>query len=505
MTQVKKGAILSYLSIAVSLVVTIAYTPVMIRLLGQEEYGLFVLIGSVIVYFSKMDLGLGNAVIRYISRNRAIGDKKSEAMLSGNFLLLYSLASVFVLVVGFVIYSNATSIFGGSLTNNQIEKAEIMILIITITFIFALPMQIFRSIVKAYERFATEKIITIISNVSRPVIILIFLFNGYGVIAMIAITSVLNILTLVYFWYYTHFYLEVRVKLGKVDFSIMKEILVYSSFIFLNIIVDQIYWQTDQIILGIVAGTIPVAVLGIAMQFIRVYLMFSTAMSGLFLPRVSRIATNGKDNSAELSSLFIKIGRIQFLILSYIFGGFVLVGKPFIEIWAGPSYGDAYYIVIILMIALIVPLTQNVGISILQAYNLHAFRSIALIIMGVVNIIITVPLAERYLGIGTAIATAGSLLIVNILVMNIYYYKKLNLDIFGYWKNIFILMVSSTSSMLVSFLIGLNIHFNNFIAEIIINGIIFTVIYSLIQWKFSMNVYEKSLFISIKNRFDKNN
>ncbi|WP_347862245.1 polysaccharide biosynthesis C-terminal domain-containing protein [Salimicrobium sp. PL1-032A] len=166
---------------------------------------------------------------------------------------------------------------------------------------------------------------------------------------------------------------------------------------------------------------------------------------------------------------------------------------------------DAYYIVIILMVALIIPLTQNVGISILQAYNLHAFRSAALICMGVVNIIITIPLAERYLGIGTAIATSGSLLIVNIIVMNIYYYKKLKLNIFGYWKNIFILLVSSMISMLVSFLINLNIHFNNIIAEIFIEGVIFTVIYSVIQWRFSMNVYEKSLFISIKNRFNKNN
>ncbi|WP_347862244.1 oligosaccharide flippase family protein [Salimicrobium sp. PL1-032A] len=336
MSQVKKGAVLSYLSIAVTLIVTMVYTPVMIRLIGQEEYGLFVLIGSVVIYFSKMDLGLGNAVVRYVAQNKAANNKKYEAILNGNFLLLYSLGSVLVLIIGLGIYVNTEALFGSSLTNDQLVKAKVMVLIITITFIFALPMQIFRSIVKAYERFVVEKTITIISNVLRPIIILAFLFNGYGAVTMIVITSVLNITSLAYFWYFTYFHLGVKINLRKVNYSLLKEILIYSSFIFLNVIVDQIYWQTDQIILGIVAGTVPVAVLGIAMQFIRVYLMFSTAMSGLFLPRVSQIATSEKDNTAKISSLFIKIGRIQFLILAYIFGGFVLIGKPFIEVWAGP-------------------------------------------------------------------------------------------------------------------------------------------------------------------------
>lgn len=104
----------------------------------------------------------------------------------------------------------------------------------------------------------------------------------------------------------------------KPDFKLLKEIAVFSSFIALNQVVDQINWATDKVILGKVCSSTAVAVYAIGSQINTYYLQFSTAISGVFVPQVNRIvASNDKKQNInkQLTDLFIKVGRVQFIVL----------------------------------------------------------------------------------------------------------------------------------------------------------------------------------------------
>src|SRR5690625_556867 len=156
MSQIKKGAILSYISIFITILIALLYTPVMIRLLGQSEYGLYSLIGSMAAYFSVLDMGLGNAIVRYTSRNRAIGNRKLESNLNGMFLILYSLIGLLTIVLGITYYNNIDNIFTASLSSDELTKALTMIKILTINFALSFPLSVFGSIMQAYERFVVS-------------------------------------------------------------------------------------------------------------------------------------------------------------------------------------------------------------------------------------------------------------------------------------------------------------------------------------------------------------
>src|SRR5699024_2605209 len=231
-------------------------------------------------------------------------------------------------------------------------------------------------------------------------------------VSMVIITTIVNIGCLVYSAIYCFKKLNVKITFGKMEKGLVREILGYSFFVFIAVIVDQIYWQTDQIILGAVSGTLSVAVYAIAMQFIKLYMQFSTSISGLFLPRVSMMVAKNASKK-ELTDMMIKYGRLQYIIITFILSGFILFGLPFIEFWAGSNYKNAYYIIIIIMIPLTIPLIQNIGISILYAMNLQGFRSVVLITIAVINVIISIPLAKYYGGIGVAVATAVTLTLGN--------------------------------------------------------------------------------------------
>ena len=96
MSQLKKGAILSYGNILLTNIIGLVITPFMIKALGDSEYGLYTLIGSLVTYFSLMDFGLNNTIIRFVAKYRAEKDKKGEENFLVSILLIYLVISLVV-------------------------------------------------------------------------------------------------------------------------------------------------------------------------------------------------------------------------------------------------------------------------------------------------------------------------------------------------------------------------------------------------------------------------
>jgi O-antigen/teichoic acid export membrane protein len=76
--QLKAGAVLSYAILGLNNVIGLLYTPYMLRMMGQSEYGLYSLVASVVAYLTILDLGFGNAIIRYTAKFRAEGKTEEQ-------------------------------------------------------------------------------------------------------------------------------------------------------------------------------------------------------------------------------------------------------------------------------------------------------------------------------------------------------------------------------------------------------------------------------------------
>ena len=497
--QLKLGAILSYVNILAGLIVGLGYTPVMIRLLGQSEFGLYSLIGSLVAYLSVLDMGLGNTIVRYVSRNRAVGDKKSESELNGLFLAIYSVIGLITLIVGCVLYFNVDNMFGATLSADQIERAKIMMILLIFNIAISFPLSVFASLMQAYERFIFLRIFNIISILLKPIIALPFLFMGYGAVTLVVTATIVNIACLLTNVYYCFRYLDIQFSKGHFEKAFLYEISGYAFFIFLNAIVDKIYWGTGQFILGIVSGTIQVAIYAIAMQFMNMYMQFSNAISGVLLPKVTMMVANGATNK-ELTNLMIRIGRLQYIIVNYILVIFFLVGEEFLYLWAGENYLSAYPIIMILMCVLIIPLIQNVGISITQAMNLNCFRMTSYTICAVINIFISFWAAKFYGGLGCAISSSICIFIATGLIMNWYYINRLKLNMNMFWKNIIQMFPSSVILVFIVLVFKqiYTIEYSWF--NLIIEIIIYSLIYMISMYVLSLNDYEKNILKNMRNK-----
>ncbi|EGW41269.1 oligosaccharide flippase family protein [Desulfosporosinus sp. OT] len=492
--QLKAGALLSYASIFITIIIGLLYTPIMLRLLGQSEFGLYSLIGAVVGYLSILDLGLGNTIIRYTARNRALGDKDAESNMNGMFLILYCFIGLLTVILGVVLYSNIDNMFGATLAAAELKKAKIMMMLLIFNFAVSFPLGVFGSIMQAHERFVFVKLVAIIRSLMTPCIILPLLYLGYSSVSMVVVNTVLNIGCLLINLVYCFRVLKTTIYFKKFDLILLKEIAGYSFFIFLGVIVDKVYWSTGQFILGIVSGTVLVAIFAVAMQLTTMYIMFSTSVSSVLLPRITMMVANNASND-DLSHIMIKIGRVQYAIMAYILSGFILFGQAFIILWAGLNYSDAYYMVLLVMIPITIPLIQNVGIAILQAQNRNAFRSIVYLCIAVLNVLTSIPLAKMWGGFGCALATGVSLIVGNVIIINIYYHRWIGLNIPLFWINIGKMSLPMLISLLCGYGINLFIIQDSFLL-LVVKIVLFSLIYICLMWQVGLDSYEKKLFLS---------
>lgn len=489
--QLKLGAILTYVSLILGNLISIIYTPIMLRILGQSEYGLYTLSNSMIGYLGVLNLGLGNSIIRYTSKYRANNDLESEYSLNGMFFIIYSILGLIVFILGSIFIFNTENIFSNTLNSIEIRKMKILLSIMLFNLSISFPFAIFDSIIVAYENFIFLKCVGIVRTIINPIIMIPLLFMGYKSVAITLLSTIINLGCIGLNIYYCFKILKIKIKFNNFNFSLLREISIYSFFIFLNVLVDKIYWNTDQFILGTIVSSSEVAVYSIGAMFNTYYMSFSTAISGVFLPKITKMVTkNTRDE--EISNLFIKVGRIQFIVMSFILSGFLLIGNDFINLWAGLGYEDSWYIAIVVMIPLTVPLIQNIGISILQAKNMHKFRSKIYLFIAILNIFTTIPLCKIWGGIGAAISTGVSFFIGNIIIMNIYYYKKVNIDIPRFWREIFKMAINVLVVLLI--VIGVHYAFNiQGVISVITKPIMLTILFSIVMWRFTLNEYEKNL------------
>lgn len=304
MNQLKAGAILNYVIIGLNTIVGLAYTPYMLRCLGQNEYGLYSLVSSIIAYLTILDFGFGNAIVRYTAKFRAEGKKREQWEMFGMFLIVYSLIGIIAFCGGLALYFNVDALFDQTMTASDLSQARTMMLLLTFNLAFTFPLSIFGSIITAYENFVFQRVVNILRIILSTSVLVLVLSIGFKAVALVVVQTVFNLLTLIINLFYCKKKLKISIIFGKLNLPFIKEISIYSFWIFLNAIMDKIYWGTGQFVLGALCGTLAVAIFSIAILLEQMYMTFSTSIVSVLLPKLTGMVARSSSDK-EISDLFI--------------------------------------------------------------------------------------------------------------------------------------------------------------------------------------------------------
>lgn len=496
MSQLKKGAILSYLNIGLTNIIGLILTPFIIRSLGDSEYGLYTLLGSIIGYLSILDLGLNNAIIRYVSKYRAQKDSKGEENFLATTFLIYAIISVLVVVIGGILYFKLPEIFKNSLSIRELTEAKKMFIVLVFNLAITLPGGAFTAICNAYERFVFPRILKIIKYLSRTVLIIAFLSFFPFAITLVWIDTALNILIILITMYYVFRKTKIRIKFNKWDKRMVGSIFSYSIWIFLAAIVLRLQWNAGQLVLGISEDTVAVAIFGVGVMLGGYYGAFAGAINTLLLPKATSMSVKENQTIAYNTNIQ-KVGRLNGFILFLILAGFWVYGKDFIILWVGSTYIPSWEIALLIMLAMTLPLLQAFGNSILEAKKKNRFRSlIALVTVStaVVASIFLVPI-YHFRGVIYPLFLA---LILNSLLMSWYYYKVFGFDFINFLKRVVVKPVVIIVPMAFLFA-SIKSYWQieswlNLSSQIVL----FVLTYSVLIYFFVMNVKERKMIWSRK-------
>lgn len=493
----KIGVLLSYVLMIFEVLSTLLLTPYIIRTLGQAEYGVYKLAASINAYLLLLDLGVGNAVTRYIAKYRVNNEKEQERKFLGVATIFYFIIAFLSAIVGIIVIIIFPNAFARGLTQDEIVLGQKLLSITMINTVVTLGTTAYNNVIVAYERFDISKGASIVQIVIRMAITYAALKAGMGSIGIVSVNLFMTILFRTYFVVFVFQKLRIRPIFKDIKLDFLKEVFSYSSLILLQMIATQLNATVDQILIGslVAEASVILAVYGVGAQIVQYFQSIGSAFNGVLMPGVVKLVE--KEGTAEsYEKEMIRVSRIIFLVISLIWGVFLVNGQEFIILWAGEVNSEAYYVSIILMTAYMFVLTESIGSQILWAMNKHKEQAIIKFVIVIANIFLTIMLIKWRPLLGATIGTFISIVLGDVLAMNVIFRKKMGVRLTVFYRG---LLTGIFPSLVVMICLGFvfRAYVNSSWLMFIIKSIFMVFVYITCLIVFGLNKYEKGLFASI--------
>lgn len=502
-SQLKIGILLNYVNMILGNLIPIFYTPVMLSLLGQSEYGLYKLSSSVTSYLSLISLGIGSAVTRYLIKAREEEGSEAEERVLGLFMVIFQIIAIAAMVVGTVLTLNLHIWYGNSLTAAELSRMKALVFLMVCNMALSFSQSPYSAAVSAHEKFIFQQCLNIVTTCIGPLLNVVMLMLGFASIGMAVSSLVVGIVCRIAFTIYIRKSMGLRPRYRNMPTSMLKEILTFSFWIFVANVVGQLYNATDTVMMGAVPAlaTNGVAVYSVGNTFNTIVFSLTIGISSLLAPKVNKMVFSGTGGH-ELTDLAIKTGRLQGYVFTLVVSGFIAFGRPFIAFYAGDGYEDAYWVAILMMIPNMIPLVQSVCLNVIVAQNRHRFRSLVYLGIAILNVIGTWFLMQCWGIIGAALMTGFALILGQGLVMNWYYHKKTGLEMIWFWKEVSKIYVVPVLLCTAALIMGMFVDYYN-LSVLLIGIVLYTVMFCLLSWILVMNPYEKGIAKGLLRRYIK--
>ena len=492
------GVILSYINIILQVIINLIYIPVLLHYIGKEQYGLYQLIAAVVAYISIMDLGFSNAITRFYTMyfHQNDSEKAENTLAIASFV--YGTIAILIFFVGILIYSFFNEIFS-SLTLNEMSEAKTIYWILFFNVLLTVSTSMFTAVINTHEKFIFLKIINLIQTLLPSLIVIFFIQFYPNIYFLVLMQLIITLICIIIKIYYCFSIIKIKIRYYYWDSFLFDNILKLSMSVFIVMISDQIFWRSNQIILGINIDTTAVTIYSLAMSICMNYMVLGSVIPGIFNVKLIKLFAE-ESGFSKISNEFVKLGRYQILFLGIFVSGFFLFGNEFIMLWLGNGFEQVYLITCALMIPLTIDFIQSAGQTILQVKNLYWIKAKIFVILGIINIFCIIFVSKNYDIVFCGIISAVLLIIGNIIGLNLYYAYKVGLPIKTFWITICSLFKCFLPMVLFGIILNIVIGFCTIseISKFIIKVLIYSSVYIFTIYTYVLTDSEKMKVKNIK-------
>jgi O-antigen/teichoic acid export membrane protein len=371
-----------------------------------------------------------------VSEYRARGDKESEGRFVALMLLVDTLTGLVLVAAAAVFYYVIPGVFRNSFSGGEVRLLQQLFILLVFNGVLSLVLNLTTGVMKSYNEFGLLKVVNIVGNLIRVSSVVLLLLLGYRAFAVVLVDTLLTCITLIFAIAHCTKKLNVRPNFKLLTYSFAREILSYSLVVFVSALAFQLFNSADTVIIGIKISSSAVAIYSIGVVISSLFFSLSVVISDVLMPEVVTQVSQGAD-SGQLTDYMVKIGRIKLLILALPTIGFAFLGKGFVALWVGPSYVEAFYVALIVVVPSMLAGLCDVGLYVMWAMNKHRVQAVVSLAVAMANIVITVILVDVVGILGAAIGTSIAWVLGYLIFNNLYFHRALKLDMKRFFSQTF--------------------------------------------------------------------
>ena len=497
-----QGIVFAYLNTIISIIVSLVLTPFLLKTLGDTEYGLYQTTASSVNYLVLFEFGIGTVMTRNIAISRNDPESDNLESIVSTIFTIAVFFSLFIILLSIVFYHRIPFVYAKTMTSAQALYAKKIFILLTGYLLVSFFTQSLDGFLLGMEQYSFAKLRAIVISVAKLILTLSVLsFRRPAVLIAwidLGLSICANVVTVVYC---------VRnngslIHRYRFDRQILRASLPLCLALFLQSFINQANSNVDKFVIGAMLSLEDVALYTITQFFFTLFASIMAVPVSMYMPEIVRIMADKPDNK-KLTESLVPACRLEAIIGGVILGGIFAVGKPFVSLFFGTSKAEAWRYALVILVPMYVNMTNAVVLNVLDVLNKRLARSFILMFGAVINVILTILLIGRYKIMGAVFATAVSLIVGNILLMNVYYWKKIGIRILFLFKEAYEgILLPCAFSAAVSYCVSGLIRQPLF--AFLCGGILFVVLSATLLYCFGLRPKEKEqllhLYTKLKSR-----
>lgn len=401
--QVAKNVSFNWIRMAVGMILSFIQAPIVVNGLGNMWYGIWILIAEMTAYTWLFDLGIREAVVRYVSRHRARNEFGKINEIVSTAIHIYVCISVITIIVVSVLALLLPHLF-------RFEEDVIPVVRLTL-FITGLNMAInwffnaYVGILMGLQRYDIFQKIGLMMSVGGFFAVITLVKTGHGIVALSLAGFCGSMIsnTLIY-WQCKKLLPEfqlLRMGWGRMRFKVFFD---YGKYVLLNNISEKIVYGADAIIIGIFLPVTMITFYAIAGSLINIMRNLVSSVTWVLNPLFSELES--RNDMAGVKSILSKATRFSFLVGLPVGIVYIFMGKTFISLWMGKEYGEGSALVlIILTLATLFSLLSLMINSVLYGLSRHHIMAWSRVAEAVSKIVLCIIFIKIWGIVGVALGT----------------------------------------------------------------------------------------------------
>lgn len=411
---ISRNLSVNYLVTGAELLIGLFMLPFNVAHLGQSAYGLWILVASVTVYFSMLDIGYGVAQVRFTAQYKAKNDIAALNEIASTMFCVFTAVGLLTYLLAMLLAFNLEGFF--HLTPLQAATGRNVLLLVSAYVALGFPFSVFGGIVNGFQRMYLNGIVALVTAIVVAVVNVGVLLAGYGLVELVAATTAVRIGS--YFAYALNAYRVfpgLRIRLGSFRWIRLKEVTGFSIFILLIDLANKVNYSTDTIVIGAFMGTTAVAVWAVAQRLIEIVQRITDQLNSVLFPVV--VDSSTIQHLDRLQKILLQGTRLSLAMVIPLATGMALLSGPLVMAWVGPDFAGSVPIIHILSIAVALRVGNATSSMILKGSGRHRLLASSNITMAASNLVLSVLLVRRSGLVGVAMGTLIPLVVISLLVV----------------------------------------------------------------------------------------